>query len=119
MAAHPPAELMQAGGWGRWAAGVGVSWLIPTFMRRQCCLFDGSAKEFSYNLGIPGLGVPSKSGWASNTLRPGEPRRAGDRGRRPEQARVPPAPDSSCPDLLPGFMCPQMPGLLSWVSAPR
>lgn len=80
---------------------------------------DGSAKEFNYHLGIPGLGVPSKSGWVSNILWPGKRRSAGDRGRRPEQARAPPAPAFSCPDLLPGFMCPQMPGLPSWVFAPR
>lgn len=123
MAVRPPAVLLQAGGWGRWAAGVAVSWLIPTFMRRQCHLCDGSAKEFSYNLGNPGLGVPSKSGWAFNTLRPGEPRSAGDRSRRPEQARAPPAPASSS-QTAPGFRVPPdagppQPGVCSKVGSPR
>lgn len=100
MAVRPPAVLMQAGGWGRWAAGVADSWLVSTCMRRQCRLFDGATKQFNYNLGIPEVwGVPSKSGEASNVLQPGEPRSAGDRGRRPERARRPQ------PLLLPAQTC--------------
>lgn len=97
--------------WGRWAAGLAVSWLISTCMRRQCCLFDGSPSGLMIIWVSPAWGsLPSQARPPTSYGR-GNPEvqemEAGD-----QSGPGAPAPASSCPDLLPGFVCPQRPGLL-------
>lgn len=60
-------------------------------------------------MGIPGLGAPAKSGWASNIFYSrGEARSARDPGRSAEQAREAPARCLPPQALLLGLLCPQM-----------